>query len=123
MLPERVNREHEVCVCMFAQLAQQRAAEARGADVSRVSRRVRVVETGVWALDGGACSGKPRDLCESCELSIVKIGLGTTEFFFFFLQVQVRMAENQEKGRATVWGSVQLTVYDREFYVRCFESG
>ena len=38
---------------------------------------LRLVETGVEASDDGECSGKPRDTCESFELSIVQIGLET----------------------------------------------
>ena len=42
-------------------------------------RCLRVVETGVEASDDGECSGEPQDTCESLELSIVRIGLQTTE--------------------------------------------
>ena len=38
---------------------------------------LRLVETSVEASDDGECSGEPRDLRESLEPSIVRIGLET----------------------------------------------
>ena len=55
----------------------------------------------------GACSGKPQDTCESLELSIVRIGLETTEIYeertkykFAYLSLGVGGRARPRRGRA-----------------------
>ena len=59
---------------------------------------LRVVETGLEALDDRGCFGEPRDRARTLELSTVRIGLETYRSHF---------GENEMQIDAVCWGQVQ----------------